>query len=364
MDGGVAGIGQGGSGIDPDSACVAQSAEATLLKKPVDIIFIIDNSGSMTGEIIAVQNNINKNFAQIIEDSGLDYRVIMLARHGSATSNQSICVSTPLSGANCTCTAPNGPCSNVPAQPVNTDKFFHYSIGIGSTNSLTQATATYAKKDGFGLAPKGWRGWLRKEALKVFVEITDDNQSGGTAYQTFDSTLLGYPEGHFGTAEKRNYIFHSIIGIQANPDSVFWPPEAPLQSATCGSGAVNAGTQYQHLSKLTGGLRFPICNNSSFDVVFQTIAKGVVEGSLIECEFSVPPAPDGQVIDPSTIVINYTPGNGGAEEKFGQVQEEGSCDGKSFYIKDNKINLCPQVCGQVQGDTKAKLQLLYGCGKI
>jgi hypothetical protein len=352
--------GAGGSGGE---ACVVQSAEATLKKKPVDVIFVIDNSGSMTGEIIAVQNNINKNFAQIIEDSGLDYRVILIARHGTATSGQSICIGQPLSGAKCTCMAPSGPCSGVPAQPVNTEKFYHYSVEIGSTNSLTQVTSTYAKKDEFGLAPGGWKEWLRKDAFKVFVEITDDNQSGTNPEVTFDNALLGFPEGHFGTKEKRNYIFHSIIGIKAKPSTSSWPPTDPVQDETCGSGAVNSGKTYQRLSILTGGLRFPICNNASFDVVFKTIAEGVVEGSSVECAFPIPEPPDGQTIDPSTIVINYTPGEG-SETKFEQVNGEGACDGKSFYIKDGIINLCPLVCGQVQGDPKAKLQLLYGCGKV
>jgi hypothetical protein len=127
---------------------------------------------------------------------------------------------------------------------------------------------------------------------------------------------------------------------------------------------VNNGPEYQDLSILTGGLRFPVCNTASYNAVFTKIAEGVVEGSTVECAFPIPEPPDGQSIDPSTIVINYTPGNGGAEEKLGQVPDEGSCDGKSFYLQGATINLCPLVCGQVQSDPKAKLQLLYGCGKI
>ena len=43
-----------------ESACVMQSIEAEPGKeRPVDIIFVIDNSGSMTEEIIGVQQNIN-----------------------------------------------------------------------------------------------------------------------------------------------------------------------------------------------------------------------------------------------------------------------------------------------------------------
>ena len=50
------GAGANDGGLDPDIACAAKSAAATLEKKPVDIVFIIDNSGSMTDEIVGVQN--------------------------------------------------------------------------------------------------------------------------------------------------------------------------------------------------------------------------------------------------------------------------------------------------------------------
>ena len=59
----------------------------------------------LTDEIVAVQNNINTSFANIIDQSGLDYRVIMLSKHGRATNDQSICISSPLSG-NGTCSTP------------------------------------------------------------------------------------------------------------------------------------------------------------------------------------------------------------------------------------------------------------------
>ena len=76
-----------------DAACASVKAEATLGKKPVDIIFVIDNSGSMSDEIPAVQNNINKNFADIIGKSSLDYRVIMVTRHGKYNgTSRAICV--------------------------------------------------------------------------------------------------------------------------------------------------------------------------------------------------------------------------------------------------------------------------------
>jgi hypothetical protein len=349
---------QGDGGLDPDSACVADSATASLTKKPVDIVFVIDNSGSMTGEIQAVQDNINKNFADIIGKSGLDYRIIMLSKHGTASSTQSICISSPLSGTSC---------KPVPAQPVNTDKFFHYSVEVSSHNSFDTIINTYNKADALKLAPKGWSEWARPEALKIFVEISDDDPDGAT-YNTaakFEAKLFTLVPAQFGDSKKRNFIFHSIIGLKENtPATAPWQPSSPVVTGLCKSGAVSAAPEYQKESIASGGLRFPLCDNASFDVVFKQIAAGVVEGSTVDCAFPIPPNPPGKIIDPSTIAIEYTPGGGGPPQGYGQVKDLASCTDSSFYIDAGTINLCPAVCTNVQKDGMAKIQLLFGCGKF
>ena len=51
-DFGTSGMASGGaSGTSGGPACAAQEASASLTKRPVDIVFVIDNSGSMSGEI-------------------------------------------------------------------------------------------------------------------------------------------------------------------------------------------------------------------------------------------------------------------------------------------------------------------------
>jgi len=66
--------------------CAVQEAAASLTKRPVDIIFAIDNSGSMSGEIAEVEKQVNDNFATLIAASGIDYRVIMVSSHGNSAS--------------------------------------------------------------------------------------------------------------------------------------------------------------------------------------------------------------------------------------------------------------------------------------
>lgn len=362
-------------GINEENVCVGQSAEATLAKKPVDIIFIIDNSGSMTDEIIGVQTNINKNFAQIIDSSGIDYRVIMIADHGLADPNESVCIEAPLS------TIPAGGCANPPATPGNNPpKFYHFNDTILSTDSWCRMIEYYNQPDNTGSTQVGWKEWLRPDALKVFVEITDDRVSctastgqsfndgnvdatGATAATEFDDALTKLDPLQFGSPLARNYIWYSINGVASNnPVTKAWDPVDPIQTTKCTS-AVNAGYGYQHLSVMTGGLRFPLCEIGSYDAVFQAIAQGVIAGSKVSCDFPVPPAPMGQTVDLNTVEVQYTPMSMGSPTKLAKVADVAACAPNSFYLdKATKtVHLCPDACTVVQKDDKAKIDVFFLC---
>src|SRR5262245_56609399 len=82
------------------TACAMQSVRG--MRRPtrkIDVIFVIDNSGSMSEEIASIRENINQNFASIVAQSGVDFRVVMLSLYG--TESTSVCVEPPLSGASC-----------------------------------------------------------------------------------------------------------------------------------------------------------------------------------------------------------------------------------------------------------------------
>lgn len=359
-------------GFDPDAACVAQSAAATLVKRPVDIIIAIDNSGSMTNEIEGVQQNINQNFANIIEGSGLDYRVILIARHGKAAGAQSICVEAPLSG------IAAGGCATPPAQPVNNPpKFFHYSVEVTSHDSWCKMLQTFSTPDEFNLAPTGWKDWLRADSFKTFIEITDDGvqcsfngksyqdsnsvAAGTTTAAAFDADLLALSPAHFGNAAERNYRFYSIVAMAYNsPATKPYEPTDPVITGECPT-AADPGTGYQALSVLTGGLRFPLCDTTSYDVVFQSIADGVIKGAKVACEFPVPEAPVGETIDLTTVQVGYTPGGMGTQTTFAQVAGASACTAGSFYIEGGVIKLCADACTLVQADDAAKIDVIFGC---
>lgn len=352
------GSGASGGGDSPDASCATVTSTASLEKKAVDIIFVIDNSPSMTAEIIGVERNINGNFTAIIQDAGVDYRVIMLAKHGSATGQQSICVTAPLSG-NATCTPP-------PATPTNGARFFHYDREISSTDSLTRIIDAHRRPDVNGFTDAGISQWLRPTALKAFVEITDDQASGSNgangpmnAANTFENQLFALQPAVFGTATARNYVFHAITGIAAKPTaSDAYLPSEPVQGMKCPEG-VNSGSTYQELAIRTGGLRFPVCTPDLFDVVFREVAKGVVSAAQLACDFAIPPPPTGFTLS-NKIIVEYTP-QGMATQAFNQVNDPAMCNAQSYYRANNRVVLCPQACTAVRANPNGGIAVKFTC---
>lgn len=354
--------------INP-SACGEQEFEAMLEVSPVDIIIVIDNSGSMSAEIEGVQNNINANFADILGSSGLDYRVILVSQFGSLDS-QDVCIEAPLGG------IPQGGCADPPNLPVNGDRFFHYSETIGSHNPTCKLLDTFATPDDNNFAPTGWQEWLRPEAFKTFIVLTDDGvactgfddndnvNDGISTAANFDSALLALSELHFGTAEERNYAWYSIVAMGYNdPATAPWLPTDPVISSECET-ASGPGTGYQALSVLTDALRFPLCDTTSYNVVFQAIAEGVIKGAKVACSFPVPDAPSGQTIDLSTVLVEYSVGGMGEPIVFTQVPSLAECNASSFYIEGDTVYLCPAACDVVQDDVDAKIDIAFACPPI
>jgi hypothetical protein len=385
--GGSSGTFVGSGGVGGDEGCVNESAEATIVNKPVDIIIAIDNSGSMSAEIQEVEKQINKNFAAIIDAANppIDYRVIMVSGFG-AFSSQRICVAAPLGG------IPdndmNGHCDSIPSQPVNTAKFFHHSVSVGSHDALCRLLSSHDTADQFGLQPNGYKDVLRPEAFKFFLVITDDGVScsfnnasyndgnsvtgGTTAGNLWDTNLMALNPAAFGVdATDRNYTFWSIIALAPHMPTAMkpygdpHPPDAtvaPIITAKCTPSAVDPGTGYQQLSLITGGYRYPTCGLDYTDI-FTLMAEGVIAGAQTPCVFDIPEPPNGQTLDLDTVKVKYSSG-GSPVKTLDQVSGPGDCDANSFYIENEQIHICPDACTVIQADEESKIDIIFGCAII
>jgi len=397
--------GQGG-------ACASETGEATLRKRPMDVIVAIDNSESMAGEIQQVQARINEDFAAILDASQIDYRVILVSRYGNvfkqnfdggtaSDSAYSICIGAPLS----TLTCPTGANDTTPPLANNPPKFYQHSTDIGSNDLWCRLMDAYTHSDPYPhartnftpVAPNGWSAFVRKEAYKVFIGITDDSPTtdptlgcstllSGTSEQTwaaqFDTALRALDPAEFETADgDRNYVWYSIVGFAGNAVTNPTPltPSDPVETRCCkGDGTVQTtcqgtrgtalqdssepGLGYQYLSILTGGLRYPSCYNSNFNDIFDKIAEGVIESAQASCEYDVP-SPTHGIVDFEQTKVSYVPGSGARVPLTNRASASdcGSDEGFYYSADHTKIELCPTTCSAVEGDPSVKVSIDFGC---
>lgn len=362
--GGVDTMAGTGSG-PPGEQCATAEAEATLTKEPVDIILVLDNSGSMADELQAVEDNINQNFASILAASDVDYRVILISRHrkavraASGESSTSICVGSPLSGA--TCPSP---------KPVLSERFFHYNEKIESHDSLENIIGFYHRADSRSdLTLLGYSEWLRVGAKKVFLELTDDDEGGPDDTQVLDvpgffAALVKLDPAQFGSdPAKPNIVWHSIIGLKEKATATdAYQPDEPVEMGRCtgnNNEVSSAGLVYQQLSKLTGGLRFPLCQFGAYDAVFNRIAQDVVTKAQVACDFALPEPPTGQTLELDKIAVSYSSAQATATQ-FKQARTSADCQADAFYIENSRVYLCAQACDAVKA-AGANVQVLFTC---
>jgi len=367
---GIGGI-TGSGGASAGGACATDTAKAELTSDPVDILVVLDNSGSMHEEMGAVERNINENFASILTSSGVDYRVILLSRHragprttGETAPNTSVCVTQPLSGL---ATCPG-------ALPVFSERFFQWSEKIESFDALNWLIDGYSvppENDDFAdLAPMGYGPFLRAGAKKVILLLTDDNEGNAgdgnpLTIPQFLQGLAAKSEAHFGTAAAPSFTFHSIIGLKEKPTvTEAYLPTEPLQTEKCtgnAAGIPHVGTLYQELSIMTRGLRFPICQYPGYDAVFRRIAEDVTVTSAIRCDFDIPAPPVGRTLELDKVAVNHVQANGAGKITLGQAATQAECQPNAFYIESNRVWLCPDACNAVKADVGAGVEVLFSC---
>ncbi len=304
------------------ASCAGEEVNADFVMLPSDIIWVVDQSGSMNQETQYVQQQIN-TFASAIGTSGIDYRVVMIARDSGGNA---ICVPPPLGGPSCG----------------DNTRFKLVDQYVDSRNGPAVAVSQYPNYSSF----------LRLEAMKHFIFVTDDDSNQSAA--TFTNALAGLqPAGMFS-----NYKVHGIYGRAANGgvcDGAFGK-------------AVRAGNVYTTLITNTGGASGIICDND-WSSVFMDIQAAVVTGSQVSCEITIPQPSQGGSIDPSQVAVKYLAGGVGPGVTLPQAASAQACGtNEGWYYDDpnapTKIILCPATCATVQADPGANVKLDLGCTNV
>jgi hypothetical protein len=261
------------------------------VSRPIDVIFLVDTSGSMAPVIDAVVANIDVNFAAIIGASGIDYRVIAIAKHGSA-GDFGACFKSPLSLTTCN-PVPSAPANNPPSSFTTIRTHPAAPTRIRDHQRLQRAGCARPRTE-----------WLVGVVRRRLQDHRGDDgwhpEGGSLDAAGFDAAPRAESVRHGREARLHR---HALVGITENN-----PRRSPTQRRTasprtCNSLSVSPGFIYQ--DPPTGGLRFPLCQYGAFDR-FSVIAQGRSRTPRSNAS-SRCPIRRRRDADPSTIVMKFTP---------------------------------------------------------
>jgi hypothetical protein len=258
----------------PPPACVGAPGRA-----PIDVIFAVDNSGSMAEECTSFEQAL-PGFVERLSSAGVDYRIILVSRHrrddreSGSEASTSVCVAAPVSGL-----------AACPSEsPVLAARFFHHSIKLDAADSFQRLLESFGEPDPFGLNATGWSEWLRPAARKIFIEITDADSD--LSASDFTSALQAASPEQFGV-DAPSFVFHAVVGIAAKAtDGGVYGPAEPIELEACsgpGSSIDGVGVAYQELSRTTGGLRLSICPPAALGSSLEALADDAIARSEPAC---------------------------------------------------------------------------------
>ncbi len=341
-------------GTDParrDQACVEARYvhEPERVARPLDVILVVDNSGSMSEEISALRRDLAQTFAAPLRDPNSALRLLVISAYREAPGVLPLCLSGQAFG---------GPCGQV--TPPRTARFAHYEREINSVNSMSALLATLRAPDPHALLPTGWLGWLRQGSDVAIVEVSDDRSDMSAA--GFEASLRELAPGLY--SPRARITWHSISGMNALGVRL---PSHPLNAAPCET-AAEGGAQTQLLSINTGGLRFSICETGSYAALFErTLTHNAGE---IPCHLPLP-WPNSSALRPaaSRAAAQWRLRPGAPYQALRFVDDASACSGAdSYWVErgeapgDAALVLCPTTCAAIQDAREpVTLRVLAGC---
>jgi len=358
--------------LDPDAACTGSWAPTSVMRLPVDIIWVVDNSISMAPAIDQVIAGLN-NFANLVGTRGLDYHVIMLSLRdvnrtimSNGSMKYTVCIPMPLAG---------------DAMCGNGTNFFQSSIDIRSTQPLEQFLGTLGQTTGYtpgsSWGGEPWAQFMRMNATKTIVVVSDDNSRlsamdfehfvGGA--NPFAPGSRSLPPGILDPSWNgmfAGYTFDGLYGWGSATD--------PAVKCTYPGGTQPpaSGLVYTSLVSSTMGTRAQICAGASaWGPFFDAIATAVERTSRVSCDMDIPPPPAGMTLDPA--LVNVVLFDGTVSTRVGKVTDMTGCNATSggWYYDNNaapvRVVLCPASCATAQTQLRAPgsgVQVQFGCASI
>jgi hypothetical protein len=303
----------------------------------VDIVWVVDASGSMLDEQIKIGKNLAA-FADAITNANIDVRIVMMTTSAAIPVICPVVSPDPLAGT-----------------PLASDPRYQFiDTRVDSNNPLDIAVDNYGAYSSF----------LRPGAKTHFVFVTDD-----------ESTYRG-----LGTPDERATAFtndmRGLLGHDFTLHTVSSDGPTPCRDENCmpdpetgicvfvmlGCGASRPGTTYYTLAGMTSGLSASICE-SDWSAIFQPLTAAIIASAPLPCTYDIPAPPSGDKLDPSKVNVRWQEIGAGSEMVFGKVADKAACAAQLGWHYDAdppaQIVLCPATCDSISRG--GKLSLAFGC---
>ncbi|MBM4364374.1 MAG: hypothetical protein FJ104_16975, partial [Deltaproteobacteria bacterium] len=220
------------------------------------------------------------------------------------------------------------------SNPPPAGNYLHVIQEVDSHNALQQLMGTYPQ----------WQGMLRADATKTFVVVTDDE---GNPVPTVDEFAAFFDQAFAGSLWRFSGIYCVPGGIGGLNCS--------------GTGAV-----YDTLVRRTGGVASDM-SQPDWGTVFQQLGDAVIaDARPVDCEWIIPPAPEGQAFAKDAVNVQFT-GTAGLQKLYFAPGGAAGCSDQFLgwhYDNDQaptKVVACPGTCPVLQADLSAKVEVLFGC---
>ncbi|NRA68933.1 MAG: hypothetical protein HRU19_30900 [Pseudobacteriovorax sp.] len=236
-------------------------------KSPLDMVWVIDNSGSMSEEAEQVRNNFKK-FTASVEDA-TNLNLALISRIGSSGTNMElepsdrdkgyIELDQEIGSWNSLALLAAATC---PVSTTDVSNGFGNNIKVCNINSFGDNTSrAFGKEDELTEIRGKLQSFYRPEATKVFVVVTDDD---ATAVNHEHITQAFVDQGI-------KPIFYSFSGSGSSSCSI-----------------ASTGTSYIELAKKTNGAVFDICEND-WTQHFEQLKKSVISKTNANFELASQP---------------------------------------------------------------------------
>jgi hypothetical protein len=312
--GGLVFAGPGGSGSGGEQGCLAEEAEATT--SPLDIVVLLDRSGSMAGSL---WNGSVSALTSFFQNPG-----------GDDISAAISYFPPPVETAVCQ------PSSYDPPHVPLTDLANPTALinDMQSQNPGGDYTPTWGGLYGALL----YANKLQDQNPTHVVIVVLASDGDPTTCNTNIGTIASLAE----TAYLYNGVRTFVIAIQgatvANLDQI-----------------AAAGQTIQALDVTT-------------DINLFKQKMDEIRAQVLGCEYIIPDPTSGE-FDATKVNVKYTPGNGGTPQNIPQAASAEDCGNDPGWYYDNpqsptKIFFCPATCATVQADGMAKVDFVFGCPTV